>query len=129
MTWHLKDKELEKQLIKLNPNFLEIFQREVNFSKGFRPYIEVIFNRETPKGFLENNRLLFLFDDLEETPDYNPKTWNEFPKITPPKNVWMRVEAEDGYGIKAKWDGDCWKDGNNCYFTYTTFRYRPWEDW
>jgi len=72
---------------------------------------------------------------IEEIPDYNPKGWNEYPKVTPPENILMRVEAVGRSGVfrdcaifkDGVWQSDM--DGEACGEFYAKVkRFRPWSD-
>lgn len=141
MTWQLKDRELEKLLNK-NNHPMHTFTDDLN-RKATRVFSDkwpfpmpssliVEFQRLDKNGaILTNNSLEFSIDEFEYISDYNPNDWNEFPKVKPPEDVWMRIEDKDGWGTKAKWNGDNWIN-----FAYDTIsctprdklRFRPWED-
>ena len=94
MTWHLKDRELEKKLNELSKG---------EFSKNLHQYDdehfasfcgEIIsltedcgyeFDESAGKGVYRQSQFLFFFnnDAIEEVPEYNPNGWNEFPAVTP----------------------------------------------
>lgn len=71
--------------------------------------------------------------DVEEV--YDPNEWNEFPKITPPFDIDMRVELDDGTRYCAKYH----KFSSRCSWVHTNgacmlkhmnakvIRFRPWE--
>ena len=75
-------------------------------------------------------------EELEEVHEYNPKAWNEFPKVKPPYNVMMRVETHTGQGYKLFYnhlgDGDFWSDPNYLLmskaFSDDVTRFRPWSE-
>lgn len=92
MTWHLKDRELEKKLIEICPNFLECIDFAIQTKEKDTNYIYVEFDRERENDTLGFNYLYFWDDELEEVPEYNPHAWNEYPAVIPPENVWMRLE-------------------------------------
>lgn len=138
MTWHLKDRELEKKLIELYPNFIE----DLNFgcmNKGKRYYVTVECTRVKDNGEIPNDMMSFYCEELEEVPEYNPNAWNEFPKVKPPYDVMMRIEFENGEGTKAFYkhclDGsDYWFGNSRMAFSKNMLinnpikRFRPWED-
>ena len=69
--------------------------------------------------------------DIETTDEYNPKVWNEYPKVTPPKEGWYRIhyEIEDvGYVRRViYWNGKEWE--TNCPFVERfAFGFKPWDD-
>lgn len=69
---------------------------------------------------------------LEERFEYDPRSWNPFPEVTPPTCVDMRVEIKDGRGYMAWWDGHDWRIGNHNFsdddYLNAVKRFRPWED-
>lgn len=136
MTWHLKDRELEKKLIALSQEFLQRLNAGVSSKRLDENYILVSFDREKLGNYLDGNELLFWMDELEEVPEYNPHGWNEYPKVTPPYNVMMRVETHTGQGYKLFYnhlgDGDFWSDPNYLLmpkaFSDDVTRFRPWNE-
>lgn len=134
MTWHLKDRELEKKLIAIDPKFVSRLDRVTKDALEFEG-----------KGILvagvEAVEVLFALDfsitELEEVEDYNPHGWNEYPKITPPYDVMMRIDlAKKTYGLKGFYrhseEGDCWcfADGSTLptYLSEKINRFRPWSE-
>lgn len=100
MTWHLKDRELEKKIIAIDPEFLKRFH--INQKILFTPLppvepslsltheiltgaLKYEFELRTKKGIL--GKLVFDEFELEDIPEYNPKIWNDSRKVTPPENV------------------------------------------
>lgn len=136
MTWHLKDRELEKKLIGLCSDFLKRLDDGIYLKHKDENYILVSFDRQRSGNYLDGNELLFWIDELEEVQEYNPNAWNEFSKVKPPYNVMMRVETYTGQGYKLVYkhfgDGDSWCDPNYLLMTKAfkdaVTRYRPWED-
>lgn len=136
MAWHLKDRELEKKLIEMCPNFIECIEDAIQTKEKDTNYIYVEFDRERECDTLGFNYLYFWDDELEEIHEYNPHGWNEYPKVKPPYNVMMRVETYFGQGYKLSYnhfnDGDFWCDPNcilmSGAFSDDVTRFRPWED-
>lgn len=145
MTWHLKDRELEKKLIEMCPNFIECIEDAIQTKEKDTNYIYVEFNREREGDTLGFNYLYFWDGELEEVPEYDPKAWNEYPKIIPPKNVVMRCEIyterydtdtpepKGGKLIERTsgvFDGFKWNLHSLSLpiSKNRTIRYRPWED-
>lgn len=109
--YHLIDRKLEKKLIGLDPHFLEKLydamyyayvgeEREVDLEIDAKPF------KITGKLSLER-------DHVELIPDYNPKDWNNFPEVTPPKNTLMRLECTMENG--EKYIGSAWVDKIGCW--------------
>lgn len=90
MTWHLKDRELEKKLIAIDPDFTEKLNQncEIWDSNHDGDLCELMHFEQILryKNKLLGN-LLFTGVQLEEVPEYNPKIWNDSRKVTPPENV------------------------------------------
>ena len=95
MSWHLKDRELEKKLNELSKgefsknlrqydgeHFVSFFGEILSFTED----CEYGFNKSNSKGVYRHSQFLFFFnnDAIEEVPEYNPNGWNEFPAVTPP---------------------------------------------
>lgn len=138
MAWHLKDRELEKKLIAIDPNFVKTLTDTVEeklannvVNDDSVAVVELTYNG------VYFGMASFFTNRLEEVPEYNPKTWNEYPKVKPPYNIMMRVDFENyQMGFKAFYkhfeDGDCW-----CYpdgllmpkaYSDNVRCYRPWSE-
>ena len=129
VTWHLKDRELEKKFVELFPCFLEELDEGVyQQSLGKDDVVGVDLDIATEKCGSITIQMQIDIEDIENELEYCPYDWNEFPKTMPPRNVWMRVEGEDGYGVKAEWDGRFWQDSLGHRYTFAIVRFRPWED-
>lgn len=130
MTWHLKDRELERKLVEFSGgNFVNSLNREIerdNIDSEF--FVWVAFGRKLSGDDNKENCLLFRTDELEEVPEYNPHKWNEYPKVTPPDNVLMLVEFKDGSLGKAFFKKGIWKDIYDVMYSYKPVRYRPWSE-
>ena len=143
MTWHLKDRELEEALNKKS-HPMHTFTDELNkkmtqIPKEDLPRVlgtEVTFQRIGTDGvILEGNRLQFSIEEIENNPEYNPKDWNDYPKVTPPEGVPMRVEI-DTLTDEVRRDCAIFKKGRwfsefggraNYKIAGPVRRYRPWE--
>ena len=130
MTWHLKDRELEKKLNELvgGNQFTEALNREcscINYQK----IIVVKFGENT--GHVKGSfRCYFEKDELTNI-GYDPHDWNDYPDVKPPENVWMRVETNMGFGFKTRFEHGDWLDNRNDVVGFddgNVIRYRPWED-
>ena len=148
MTWHLKDRELEKKLIAIDPKFVRGLQKAVKYHKD-ETTVEVGFGGGL--GGLSRFTAEFRWDELEEIPEYNPHAWNEYPKITPPSRVMMQIEYDRDFGIgnmKVRVIG-IYSELRKCWFMfdpnsdeglthlgcpirrigiYENLRFRPWEE-
>lgn len=138
MTWHLKDRELEKKLIELCPRFLSALDLAVYLSDDNENCVLVEATRQKNDIELADNVFYFCMDELEEVPEYNPKAWNEYPKVKPPYGVLMRIDfgKSNSNGYKAfykRFEGEdlwCHADGTAMPGIYSDAikRFRPWED-
>ena len=138
MSWHLKNKELEKKLIAIDPDFIERLNQscEIRDSNHDRDLFELMHFEQILRyqNKLLGN-LLFTGDQLEEVPEYNPNDWNEFPAVKPPYNMMMRIKMKNGYlraGYLKKFpDGDSWVNPNGvlmCNAENAEIElFRPWE--
>ena len=91
MTWHLKDRELEKKLIEIAPDFVESLNESLKlgeYEENSRTY-EILFG---PYEGCYKFEMHVFDEELEEVPEYNPKAWNEYPAVKPPEGEMMRVE-------------------------------------
>lgn len=94
--YRLKDRELQKQLDAISGgDFSQRLQDPAKSEKGFA----VVYG-----DFPEINGLrhlsLFLADEIEEAPEYDPTRWNVWPDVEPPCDVLLRIECyyEDDEG-------------------------------
>ena len=126
MTWHLKDRELERKLNKFSDGE---FSRILNEHTG--PNDSDCIVLELGKN---NNIELSVYirpEAIEEIPDYNPKGWNNYPEVTPPEGILMRVETDrfrdcaifkDGY-----WHSELFGEPNGRLQAEVEC-FRPWSD-
>lgn len=136
MTWHLKDRELEKKLIAIDPEFIDKLQRKEGYGNyGF--YLDLGGYVCSGDCGVPKIQIYLVREELEEVPEYNPYAWNNYPEVKPPYNMMMRVDFENFHmGFKAFYkhfeDGDCW-----CYpdgflmpkaYSDNVRRYRPWDE-
>lgn len=92
MTWHLKDRELEEKLIAIDPEFVDKLQiKEGCGNYGF--YLDLGGCVYCGDVGVPKIQVYFVQEDLEEVPEYNPHDWNEYPAVTPPDGVLMKVEC------------------------------------
>lgn len=132
MKYKLKDKELEDSLNKLVCNFDESFQNDC--TKQYDGYLDFVrvYLTDSPITSISINK-----SDIYKCPEYDPNTWNEYPEVTPPEGVLMRVEA--GVGVDRRYIKSCavYVDGVWCepnrerspsVIGDCVTRFRPWED-
>lgn len=134
MIYRLKDRELQRKLDALSDalRFSDRLQKscqEQNSDKA--DYIFVRFGNFVLKedGDQPCYTAHILKSDIEEYEEYNPNDWNNFPEVTPPRNVLMRCEWEDFSGnilhYAARFDG-AWRDDEGRIVAAD--RFRPWND-
>lgn len=127
MTWRLKDRDLEKKLIAIDPEFVDKLQIKEGCGKHDF-YLDLGGCVYCGDVGVPKIQVYFVQEDLEEVPEYNPHKWNEYPKVTPPDNVLMLVEFKDGSLGKAFFKKGIWKDIYDVMYSYKPVRYRPLED-
>ena len=120
MTYRLKDKELQKKLDDISRGEFSQKLNEGAKLNGILGVFEVRFN------------ICGVY--VEERREYNPKSWNDFPAVTPPYDVLMRCEEDTENGTEhlcmkfvRDQDGGHWTDENGMG-VWSCTRFRPWED-
>lgn len=138
MKWHLKDRYLEKSLLKTDPQFLEKLNKayEVTLNEshveGTDADIEVEIVLKKGVSYTANISTLI----LEKRPDYNPNTWNAYPDVDPPEGVMMQVIEDVGDGNSSRtcgfFDNGIWVyewNGQPSALCRGDVKFfRPWED-
>ena len=138
MTLRLKDRKLEEKLLAIDPDFLQrvrtidnvFYEPKENIVKGCTSFVFEICTNKRRLG-----EVVFSEDDIEHIPEYNPHAWNDFPLVTPPEGVLMRVETDfisSTFRDCAIFEDGIWhceRDG----VAYGALRgqvkrFRPWED-
>lgn len=131
MKYRLKDQELQAKLDELTNGA---------FSKNLHPYDETLFasygDQEVVVEALPGKRkhrepkfgFWFTSDEVEAVPEYDPHGWNSWPGVEPPAMTAMRIEADDGTGIKAFWDEGWRRYGSGVFISCPSLKFRPWED-
>ena len=118
MTWHLKDRELEKVFEAYSGGK---FVKSLNYAVeqeiiDSECVVYVGFGREFLGPDFAENCLCFRTDELEEVCEYNPKAWNDSRKVTPPEDVVFRVKVH-----RARKD-----DGETVLYECLIFRRSVW---
>lgn len=136
----LKDKVLFDWLCENSDDFNKEFQKAC--AQGFEnnwSFICLSFLSNKNSVLMEDEvELAFKKTAIEFEEVYDPHAWNNFPEITPPEDVLMRVEI-DANGILlrncAAFSGADWRitaDGSaiysDGYILDNVKRFRPWED-
>lgn len=137
MTWHLKDRELEKSLIEIDTEFLSKLNTvceilDTNKDGDIYKYQACVVKLNHYGKTI--GELFLTGADIEYKTTYNPHAWNNYPEVTPPEGVWMRLEicqgSEDSGRMGAKYVNGKWllDDGAIANFGNYPARFRPWED-
>lgn len=145
MRYELKDKERQAALEKALPGFKEALQRacahgdgklEVNACVGIEHF-------QVSAPWCKDEWTLALpTADLEAIEEYDPTKWNEYPQVTPPEGVPMRIEYTvplmtvfQRGGIAVFENGhwyECTPDGRHKISQFKNgrrvVRFRPWDD-
>lgn len=132
MKYNLKNKELEDFLNKFVNDFDKSFQNDCREQYDDDCSIVMVYLNHSPIESIGIKK-----SDIREYSEYDPNTWNEYPEVTPPEGVLMRVEAGatgDRRSIKSCAvfvDGD-WCEPNSkrdpSLIKAWITRFRPWED-
>lgn len=139
MKYRLKDRELQAKLDELSggdfSKNLHLFDDEL-FASGWGK--NFFFNQtedengeelEEPRTYKQSQFAAFFnANEVEAVPEYNPHSWNEWPAVEPPAMTAMRIEADDGTGIKAFWDEGWRRYGSGVFISCPSLKFRPWED-
>lgn len=137
MTWHLKDRNLEKKLIAIDPEFGEKLNQNCLIWDSNKDGDLFEFKHFTqPLRYNDKllGNLIFTGDQLEKIYEYNPNDWNKYPDVTPPESEMMRVDCFNESGLlihscRGYWNGQCWMTWNGYKLDDAqTIRFRPWED-
>lgn len=95
MKYRLKDKELQRKLDEISDgDFSARLHKERELIKDSfqkEPRLHVLWFGEGSQF----SAALYA-DMVEKVREYDPHNWNEYPEVTPPEGVWMRVEWRDG---------------------------------
>ena len=90
----LKDRDLEKQLSSFgNGDFSCCLNAAYENRIPEEDTFIVRFGGLNKKYNIVRLSAKFSIDEIEEIPEYNPNTWNEFPSVTPPDGKLLRVEV------------------------------------
>lgn len=139
MKYRLKDRELQEKLDAISGgDFSKRLQDPAKSEEGF-----AVAYGDFPEINGLRHLSLFLADEIEEVPEYDPNAWNEWPLVTPPEKVLLRAEIlterydQNGpepkggrprYRGCAKWIG-YWDFFGDAHVSMNeTVRFRPWED-
>lgn len=127
--YELKEADRQKALEKALPGFTLELQRACK-NEFADPFDHVNITNEEGGWSLHLHKIL-----IKEVISYDPNAWNNYPEVTPPEDVLMRVECKNGKRACAKFhtfsDGGCWCDPNGAAwplaYSEGVKRFRPWE--
>lgn len=144
MKYRLKDQELQKKLDEIsNGDFSRQIEGHLQSIRGYGMSgadYRLFFGELSGRYEIVNRFSMLLYEhEIEVFEEYDPNDWNNFPEVTPPEGVLMRVEQvqfkthEEAKGItirkcaifrKGEWVDDVvgypLASIENC-------RFRPWE--
>lgn len=146
MKYRLKDQELQRKLDAISGgDFSEKLNTEA--LKRFSPVLaRDVFTVYFGDFDALANRFSVLFElnEVEEVPEYDPRRWNEWPDVEPPRHKLLRTEVltkridwdtPEPRGGQSRFKGSGIFDGNEWYFYDATtrkegetVRFRPWVD-
>lgn len=121
MKYRLKDQELQKKLDEISGGGFTEALRSVK-----KPSCLVFQARNGGPAM----SIMLMDQDIELFWEYNPDDWNNYPEVTPPEGVLMRVETEDDFKICGYFDylDNCWHYSDGTPFDIENVkRFRPWE--
>lgn len=132
--YELKDKEKQSAFEKILPGFGDDLQAacDEQFDDEFS---HVCVQLNHGKGVFYDGEVSIKKSAICKKEVYDPDAWNEFPEVTPPEKVWMRIEmlSQDG-GIKTR-DVAFYKAGRWCKFPLDNgevilgrLRFCPWDE-
>ena len=139
MKYRIKNEAIEKAVRGLFKT-QEAFEKQLNawseyHFKYYHTYscIKIVANSaESITGYA--CELYVATSDVEEVVDYDPKKWNEYSKVKPPENVWMRCEMHTIDSIRKVGaifqDGE-WRNHEGCSYRTSGWycvRFKPWDD-
>lgn len=141
MKYRLKDGQLQKKLDTLSEVHQFSVRLQTTCERQFRDlfnYVRVEFGRVTmicgSDAF--THTFFILKSDIEEYEEYNPKTWNKFPEVEPPEDVWMRCVMTDIHHnnrivrVGAKFSAGAWRDHEGVAFEprFRVDKFKSWDE-
>lgn len=96
--YKLKDQELQKMLDEIsNGDFSHRLQNELQDIRGNGTTdadYRIFFGFMSGRAEIVNRFSMLLYDhEIEAIQEYNPNDWNDYPEVTPPEGVLMRIEG------------------------------------
>lgn len=132
--YRLKDADLQHHLDAISGGDFSMQLNEQSLD-GLSPDLAVRVPYGGRLGYLWRFVAVFRVDEILIQKEYDPDDWNDFPDVTPPENVLMRVETTTGSKFCGYYhtfaEGGCWcyEDGTVCpeAISKSVKRYRSWE--
>lgn len=142
VTYRLKDRALQEKLDELTDgNFSGLLAETMSEDNGLSPHISVdcgewINPHANEQLAIYRFRVYFRKDEIEVVHVYDPKAWNEYPAVTPPEGIWMRLEVNfegEKSGCMAFFSEGIWMDNWRKFDPQDKLhprkiRFRPWDD-
>lgn len=138
--YRLKDQELQKKLDEISDgDFSRQIEGNLQNIKGRGTTdadYRLFFGELSGRYEIANRFSMLLYEhEIEVFEEYDPNDWNNFPEVTPPEGVLMRVETKTGRNFCGYYhiyeEGGCWcyNDGILCpkAISESVTRFRPWE--
>lgn len=124
-TYKLKNRQLQESLDKISCGDFSRQIKNAELSDGFAI---VTFGGSCGPHSGKYTAFFNIEEELLEEIAFNPRGWNEWPAVTPPRLTAMRIEYVTGLGKKAFWDG-CWREyGTGFPIECETLKFRPWDE-
>lgn len=138
--YELKDKERQAALEKALPVFKKMFQHacENHRPEYFDEHKSVAVFYSTADGTWGSGEWMIELptDDIEVIKEYDPNKWNNYPEVTPPEGVLMRIEGQyakrpelEYYGALMYLEG-AWHFADTVEIADNVIveRFRPWDE-
>lgn len=135
--YRLKDQELQKHLDAISGGEFTATIESGSFEFDEDDMAVVTFGSAMHGTEIIAGKFSVILDKNEtyELAKYNPNNWNNYPDVTPPEGVLMRVETTTGSKFCGYYhtfaEGGCWcyEDGTVCpeAISKSVKRYRTWE--
>ncbi len=138
--YELKDKERQTALEKALPVFKKMLQHacENHRPEYFDEHKSVAVFYSTVDGTWGSGEWMIELptDDIEVIKEYDPNKWNNYPEVTPPEGVLMRIEGQyakrpelEYYGALMYLEG-AWHFADTVEIADNVIveRFRPWDE-
>lgn len=149
--YRLKDKEFQKKLDELtNGDFSKKLMGPLSRCLPDVYVVECgdVINKELKSRYRATRFCVhFKENELEKIHEYDPNSWNDYPDVTPPEDVWMRFEYknvndeikdiepccndDELIGVRLIYRNGEWRNSRNwplCTNNIREARFRPWDE-